>query len=625
MRKLLTTFIAAILILTGFPASSFADTSGHIKMADAGWDSIRFHNAVVGYIAENGYGLTWEEVPGSTPITYEALKNKEIDVYTEIWTDNLPSYDTDVDQGLLLDLGVNFDDNKQGIYVPTYVIKGDPERGIKPMAPDLKTVSDLKNYADVFVDEENPDKGRLYGAIPGWEADTVVKKKYYYNNLDENFIYFSPGSETALSAAFVSAYEKGLPIVGYNWEPTWMTGIYDLTLLEDEPYSEAMYAEGKTAFPSVKIAVGARVGLDKDYPEFVNFLRNYHTSSQLTADALGYIESEGASFEEAAQWFISENPELIKEMVSEDAWSKIQADASNPSTEGKPGFSIYKFPFTWQVDTDKIDRAVRSFATYAEKGLSAIKNSLNSLLNNINLVLSFIPWWLYALGAFLSGYKSSKKLSTGLIYAALVYFIGMIGLWDMTMITLSIIITSVLISLLLGFPIGILISINETANVIVRPILDAMQTMPIFVYLIPAVLLFGLGRVPGVIATVIYAIVPIIRLTNLGIRQVDSEIVEASVSFGASRFQTMVKVQIPQAFPTIMAGVNQTLMMAMAMVVTTSMIGVSGLGLEVLYSVNRIEVGRGLVSGTAVVIVAILLDRISQSWIKDTNNKGGKE
>ena len=187
MRKLLTTFIAAILILTGFPASSFADTSGHIKMADAGWDSIRFHNAVVGYIAENGYGLTWEEVPGSTPITYEALKNKEIDVYTEIWTDNLPSYDTDVDQGLLLDLGVNFDDNKQGIYVPTYVIKGDPERGIKPMAPDLKTVSDLKNYADVFVDEENPDKGRLYGAIPGWEADTVVKKKYYYNNLDENF------------------------------------------------------------------------------------------------------------------------------------------------------------------------------------------------------------------------------------------------------------------------------------------------------------------------------------------------------------------------------------------------------------------------------------------------------
>ena len=174
-----------------------------------------------------------------------------------------------------------------------------------------------------------------------------------------------------------------------------------------------------------------------------------------------------------------------------------------------------------------------------------------------------------------------------------------------------------MIALLLGFPLGVLISSNNTANLIARPILDAMQTMPIFVYLIPAVLLFGMGRVPGVIATVIYAIVPIIRLTNLGIRQVDSEIVEASISFGANKFQTMVKVQIPQAFPTIMTGVNQTLMMAMAMVVTTSMIGVTGLGLEVLYSVNRIEVGRGLVSGMAVVIIAILLDRISQGWIKD--------
>ena len=146
--------------------------------------------------------------------------------------------------------------------------------------------------------------------------------------------------------------------------------------------------------------------------------------------------------------------------------------------------------------------------------------------------------------------------------------------------------------------------------------------MPIFIYLIPAVLLFGLGKVPGVIATVIYAIVPIIRLTNLGIRQVDKEVVEAAKAFGSTRLQSLIKVQIPQAFPKIMAGVNQTLMMAMAMVVTTSMIGVAGLGLEVLYSVNRIQVGRGLVSGLAVVIVAILLDRVSQNWQKTSSKKG---
>lgn len=621
MKKIIAMLMLSVTILASLPASSFAEKTDHIKLADAGWDSIRLHNAVVGYIAEHGYDLSWEEVPGSTPITFEALKNGEIDVYTEVWTDNLPSYQEDVNQGLLLDLGINFDDNKQGIYVPTYVIKGDPNRGIEPMAPDLKTVSDLKNYSEVFKDEENPSKGRLYGAIPGWEVDTIVQNKYRYNHLDENFIYFSPGSETALSAAFVSAYEKGQPVVGYNWEPTWLTGLYDLTLLEDEPYSEEGYYEGRTEFPSVKITVGARVGFDEDYPEFTQFLSNYHTSSQLTANALGYIQENDASYDDAAQWFIKENSELVKTMMPEENWQRIEQSLKDGNDFKKVESPFYKFPLTWKVNTEKIDRSVRNFANSSEKVLGTVRDSLNALLNSVNLILMYIPWWVFVIGVFFAGYKNSSKIYIGALYAILTYLIGMVGLWEMTMTTLSIIITSVIISLILGFPIGILISTNETANIIIRPILDAMQTMPIFVYLIPAVLLFGLGRVPGVIATVIYAIVPIIRLTNLGIRQVDPEIVEASVSFGASKAQTMLKVQIPQAFPTIMAGVNQTLMMAMAMVVTTSMIGVSGLGLEVLYSVNRIEVGRGLVSGSAVVIVAILLDRISQGWIKDNEKK----
>lgn len=187
--------------------------------------------------------------------------------------------------------------------------------------------------------------------------------------------------------------------------------------------------------------------------------------------------------------------------------------------------------------------------------------------------------------------------------------------------TLSIVLAAVFISLLLGFPIGILISGNERINSFVRPILDTMQTMPVFVYLIPAVLFFGLGKAPAVIATTIYAIVPVIRLTSHGIRQVDKEVVEAARAFGSTKFQALWKVQIPQALPTIMTGVNQTLMMAMAMVVTCSMIGASGLGMEVLIGVNRIEIGRGLVAGTAVVIVAILMDRITQAWINRSEVK----
>jgi ABC-type proline/glycine betaine transport system permease subunit len=179
-------------------------------------------------------------------------------------------------------------------------------------------------------------------------------------------------------------------------------------------------------------------------------------------------------------------------------------------------------------------------------------------------------------------------------------------------VTLAVVRSIVLIELVLGIPIGILMSGSNRANRIIRPILDTMQTMPVFVYLIPALLLFGTGNASGVIATVIYAVVPVIRLTSLGIRQVDKEVVDASNAFGSTKWQTLRKVQIPQAMPTIMTGINQTLMMAMAMVVTTSMIGVRGLGMEVLNAVNRIEIGRGLIAGSSVVI----LDRIMQGPAK---------
>jgi ABC-type proline/glycine betaine transport system permease subunit len=279
--------------------------------------------------------------------------------------------------------------------------------------------------------------------------------------------------------------------------------------------------------------------------------------------------------------------------------------------------NIYDFPFQIKIDVEAIDSAVRNFAITFDVVLKMMRNGLNGLLNSIQSLLTFIPWWVLVLFVVFLGFKQTGKIKTGIVYGLMLTVIGIVGLWGLMLTTLSIVIASVALSILLGFPIGILISTSDRANRWVRPILDTMQTMPVFVYLIPAVLLFGLGKTPAVIATTIYAIVPIIRLTNLGIRQVDTEVVEAAKAFGSTKTQAMMKVQIPQAWPTIMAGVNQTLMMAMAMVVTASMIGAAGLGMEVLISVNRVEVGRGLVSGTAVVLLAILLDRLSQGWTKE--------
>ncbi len=325
MKKLLAGVAIVLLVLAGCSTGDDSTDGGHIKLADAGWDSIRLHNAIVGFIAENAYDMTWEEVPGSTPITYEGLKTGEIDVYTEVWSDNLPSYQDDLENDLFLELSVNFGDNAQGIYVPTYVIKGDAARGIEPMAPNLRTVQDLADYADVFVDDDDSSMGRLYGAIPGWAADDIMRKKFEFNNLGETFIYFSPGSDAALSAAFTAAYDRGEAIAGYYWEPTWLMGMYDFTILEDLPYDKDTFIEGETAFPSGPVTVGVRSGFDEDYPEFSEFLSNYETSSALTSEGLAYMQDTGAGYEEAAIWFISEKSDLISAMLPADKWELVEA------------------------------------------------------------------------------------------------------------------------------------------------------------------------------------------------------------------------------------------------------------------------------------------------------------
>ena len=284
------------------------------------------------------------------------------------------------------------------------------------------------------------------------------------------------------------------------------------------------------------------------------------------------------------------------------------------------------FPFVFKPDVAAIDRSMRGFAAGASWFFEDIVGQgLIRLVISFNWMLTHIPWFVLVALVFILGWKARGKIRSGILYAVLLCLVGVVGLWAMMLQTLSIVLASVLIALILGLPVGILLSASDRATKIVRPILDTMQTMPVFVYLIPALLLFGMGSASAVVATVIYAVVPVIRLTSLGIRQVDADVVEASRAFGATRRQTLVKVQIPQAMPTIMAGVNQTLMMAMAMVVTCSMIGARGLGNEVLIAVNRTEIGRGLVSGFSVVILAVLLDRLTQGWFGDEKKKAKKE
>lgn len=248
-----------------------------------------------------------------------------------------------------------------------------------------------------------------------------------------------------------------------------------------------------------------------------------------------------------------------------------------------------------------------------EAFFDGIKSGILKFMIFINDVLMFIPWFVVIALVFWAAWKLID-VKSAIIFSVMLFLIGSFDYWEPMMTTLAIVLTSVIISLLIGIPVGILISSRKRAEKIAMPILDAMQTMPSFVYLLPAIMFFGLGLVPAVFATTIYALPPVIRLTNLAIQSVSKEMVEASNSFGASKWQTLMKVEIPQAMPTIMAGINQTTMMAMAMVVVSSMIGARGLGLSVLTSINRIDIAMGVEAGTCVVFMAIIIDRLTQAF-----------
>jgi glycine betaine/proline transport system permease protein len=264
--------------------------------------------------------------------------------------------------------------------------------------------------------------------------------------------------------------------------------------------------------------------------------------------------------------------------------------------------------------TEPIDQAVAWLLQNLSGFFDAITAVIVVLFNVIQSGLLFVPWFVYVIAVLYLGIKF-HGVRQGITLGIMMTMIGVFGLWESMIYTLVIVIISVLVSLVIGLPLGIAMAKNARTERILKPILDGMQTMPSFVYLIPAVMLFGLGRVPAVFATTIYAVPPLIRLTYLGITNVDKEVVEAGKSFGSTASQLLLKIELPQALPTIMTGVNQTTMMAMAMVVISSMIGAEGIGSEVLVSIRRLEVGRGFQAGFAIVFLAIVLDRLLQGWV----------
>lgn len=613
MKRVLLFLSVALYIIWGCYIESYAE-KGSIVIGEGDWDSNAFHNQVISYIIRHGYGEETEIVLADTSVLITSFKNKDIDLSVEMWSDNIPTYEEDIKNNYYKELSINYDDNNQGLYIPTYLVEGDDAP-----AKDLKSVKDLIKYAHLFPDPEDSSKGIIFGGPEGWKATEFLHNKMKAYGLDKYYNFKPIDSSATLSATLTSAYEKEEPWVGYNWEPTWIMGMYDMTLLQDEKYSEENWTKGIGSFPQVKVTVVATPSFVEEFPEIADFLSKYKTSSALTSDALAYMQENEVEADVAAKWFLKEHPELLKKWLPSDVAEKIENELNEDESQSDNAFISFPKNLRFEVShfiDDIVNWLVINFGNFFKN----VQKVILVVFDAIYHLIRIIPWWLMIIILFLISYKLYHlKMASGL--SAMLFSIGLFGLWEMMLYTITIVIISVMVSILLGLPLGILMTKSSLCRRIMKPLLDGMQTMPSFVYLIPAVMFFGFGKVPAVIATTIYALPPLIRLTYLGINNINKEVVEAGLAFGSTSMQMLQKIELPQALSSIMTGINQTTMMAMSMVVISSMIGAEGIGNEVLISIRRLKIGNGFQAGMAIVFLAIILDRVLQGFAKALEEK----
>ena len=330
-RRLLIALIG-IALVAPIAVADTEDCNGvdrELVFAGLDWASAQLHNYIAGTILQVGFGCEFTDIPGSTIPMVQGLVRGDIDINMEIWFNSAPDlYHESVDSGDVIDLGLNMNALEMSFLVPRYVIEGDADRGIEAMAPDLKTVEDLKMYAEVFKDPEEPGKGRFYNCIIGWQCELINNDKMKTYGLEEHFTNFRPGAAPALAASLAGAYEKGEAWLGYYWGPTWVLGTYDMVMLEEPEYSDDCWVEGDRgcSFPPsiVNVAV-SKAFADAASEGMVDFLSNYAVDQLLVSQMLAYMRDNEVDAAAAASYFLETQTDLWTAWVSDEVAGRVQA------------------------------------------------------------------------------------------------------------------------------------------------------------------------------------------------------------------------------------------------------------------------------------------------------------
>ena len=611
------------------PVSASAACDAPIKFGALTWESGQFISGVLKYIAEDGYDCTIEEVPGAGPALETALSQNDIQVIGEQWVGRSPIMEQAIAQNKVAVIGDTLKGGAtQGWYVPKYVLDENPG---------LRSYQDLPKYAELFKDPEDPRKSRFMNCPSGWTCEIFNSRLLKNTGLDSIFNNAHPGTGAALDAEIASAFEQHKPLLFYYWQPTGLMAKYDFAPLafpahDDACWQDLLLADGTadcvSGFPVSPLGIAVSTPFIESNPELAAVFKKVQFSSDELNGAILEMSESKRSGDEQALTFLRENPNVWQHWLSEEAATRLAAklgisltgaavantgDSNNgASSANKFGLSS-SFP-SWSLETPLNNILANVVQNYGDVFRTISTVALTYLLLPIERLLTVIPPWLIIALVTVLAWFGVRKIWFALACGAGLFLIGAFGLWGALIDTFALLIVSVLVTVVIGIPIGIAMSGSKILRKIVTPILDVMQTMPSFVYLIPVLMLFGIGKVPALFATIIYALPPLIRLTTLGITQVNHEMVEAGRSFGSTHLQLLIWIKLPQALPSIMAGINQAVMMSLSMVVLASMIGAPGLGEDVLQSIQTLNIGQGLQAGTAIVIVAIIIDRITQAF-----------
>jgi glycine betaine/proline transport system substrate-binding protein len=562
-----------------------------VRFADVGWTDVTSTTALANQLLRSiGYSPSITVL--SVPVTFASLQNKDIDVFLGNW---MPTQEADIrrylQDGSVVVIGANLTGAKYTLAVPTYT-----------HAAGLKDFNDIQRFAPAL-------NNSIYGIEPGNDGNRLVLKMLKENLFGLGEFKLIESSEQGMLAQVERAVQGKQPVVFLAWDPHPMNMRFDLQYLTggDEVFGPN--------YGGATIYTVTRKGYSDACPNVGRLLNNLKFTLRGESEMMAAILDRHELPEVAAAEWLKANPTAVKSWLDgvltfegRPALTALVRSSPPPRPGGfEQWVTSHKIPVgDWMATA--ID-TIKAHGTFLFDGISTV---IRATVNAVNVLLRALPApaLIVAAAALAWGLRRSLPL-TAFVAAALLFILNQ-GYWAATLETLALVLVATIASAAIGVPLGIAAAHRPRLYAALRPALDLMQTLPTFVYLIPTLVLFGLGVVPGLISTVIFALPAPIRLTHLGISSVPKPLIEAGEAFGATPMQLLWKVELPSAAPTIIAGITQCIMLSLSMVVIAALVGAGGLGVPVVRALNSVQVGMGFEAGFTIVLLAIILDRISR-------------